>query len=33
MTWDFQRSAGFTTVNRYNNVSLDCLVVPEWEAP
>ena len=33
VTWDFQRSAGFTTVNRYNNVSLDCLVVPEWEAP
>lgn len=32
VTWDFQRSAGFTNVDRRNNVSLDCLITPEWGA-
>lgn len=30
ITWDFQRSQGFASVDRRNNVSLDCLVTPEW---
>ncbi|MBL9105198.1 MAG: hypothetical protein JNL82_29905 [Myxococcales bacterium] len=31
VTWDFQRSTGFATVDRYNNVTIDTIVVPEYE--
>lgn len=30
LTWDFQRSQGHTMTGRFNQVSLDCLIVPEW---
>lgn len=30
---DFQRSPGFERVDRRAQVSLDCLIVPEWEVP
>jgi hypothetical protein len=30
VSWDFARAAGFKDAERYANVPLDCLVVPEW---
>jgi hypothetical protein len=32
ITWDFQRSAGHQNTGRFNQVSLDCLIVLEWGA-
>lgn len=32
ITWDFQRSSGHQNTGRYNQVSLDCLIVLEWGA-
>lgn len=32
VTWDFQRSSGHQLTGRFNQVSLDCLIVPEWGA-
>lgn len=31
MTWDFTRSPGHTQTNLFSQVSIDCLVVPEWD--
>jgi hypothetical protein len=31
ITWDFQRSPGHERTNRFNQVSVDCLITPEWE--
>lgn len=33
ITWDFVRSEGQTRWDRFNDVSLDCLITPEWETP
>ena len=30
ITWDFARSSGHQNTGRFNQVSLDCLIVPEW---
>ena len=30
ISWDFQRSPGATRFDRFNQVSLDCIITPEW---